>query len=183
MCERFAHPGIARPRKRSSRLCARPTLTTACRRGIGHHVRRREHRWIIDPPRHHQLHPRFRNGVSIGTSNAARSSRGGYDPARNATASRRGAFQRPAREGLRGPSARRPVATASHRSEPPDLYTRRACRPASRRAAPPADLAYVACGRLDAFWELGLALGHGSRSALIQEAGGLVATSSGSGLM
>jgi myo-inositol-1(or 4)-monophosphatase len=37
------------------------------------------------------------------------------------------------------------------------------------------DLAYVACGRLDAFWELGLAPWDMAAGALlIQEAGGLV---------
>jgi myo-inositol-1(or 4)-monophosphatase len=44
-----------------------------------------------------------------------------------------------------------------------------------RAGAASLDLAYVACGRLDAFWELGLAPWDMAAGALlIQEAGGLV---------
>jgi myo-inositol-1(or 4)-monophosphatase len=44
-----------------------------------------------------------------------------------------------------------------------------------RAGAAALDLAYVACGRLDAFWELGLAPWDMAAGALlIQEAGGLV---------
>ena len=49
-----------------------------------------------------------------------------------------------------------------------------------RAGAAALDLAYVACGRLDAFWELGLAPWDMAAGALlIQEAGGLVADLSG----
>ena len=45
-----------------------------------------------------------------------------------------------------------------------------------RAGAAALDLAYVACGRLDAFWELGLSKWDMAAGALmIQEAGGLVA--------
>jgi myo-inositol-1(or 4)-monophosphatase len=45
-----------------------------------------------------------------------------------------------------------------------------------RAGAAALDLAYVACGRLDAFWELGLAPWDMAAGALlVQEAGGLVA--------
>jgi myo-inositol-1(or 4)-monophosphatase len=63
-----------------------------------------------------------------------------------------------------------------------DLYTRqlqtmmRSCSGVRRAGAAALDLAYVACGRLDAFWELGLAPWDMAAGALlIQEAGGLVA--------
>ena len=49
-----------------------------------------------------------------------------------------------------------------------------------RAGAAALDLAYVACGRLDAFWELGLAPWDMAAGALlIQEAGGLVADITG----
>ena len=49
-----------------------------------------------------------------------------------------------------------------------------------RAGAAALDLSYVACGRLDAFWELGLAPWDMAAGALlIQEAGGLVADLSG----
>ena len=49
-----------------------------------------------------------------------------------------------------------------------------------RAGAAALDLAYVACGRLDAFWELGLAPWDMAAGALlIAEAGGLVADTSG----
>jgi myo-inositol-1(or 4)-monophosphatase len=67
-----------------------------------------------------------------------------------------------------------------------DLYTRqlkRLMRTSSgvRRAGAAAlDLAYVACGRLDAFWELGLAKWDMAAGALlIAEAGGLIADVTG----
>ena len=63
-----------------------------------------------------------------------------------------------------------------------DLYTRqlqtmmKTCAGVRRAGAAALDLAYVACGRLDAFWELGLAPWDMAAGALlIQEAGGLVA--------
>ncbi len=63
-----------------------------------------------------------------------------------------------------------------------DLYTRqlqtmmKTCAGVRRAGAAALDLAYVACGRLDAFWELGLSPWDMAAGALlIQEAGGLVA--------
>ena len=62
-----------------------------------------------------------------------------------------------------------------------DLYTRqlqsmmRSSSGVRRAGAAALDLAYVACGRLDAFWELGLAPWDMAAGVLlIQEAGGLV---------
>jgi myo-inositol-1(or 4)-monophosphatase len=62
-----------------------------------------------------------------------------------------------------------------------DLYMRqlqammRTCSGVRRAGAAALDLAYVACGRLDAFWELGLAPWDMAAGVLlIQEAGGLV---------
>jgi myo-inositol-1(or 4)-monophosphatase len=69
-----------------------------------------------------------------------------------------------------------------------DLYLKQLRRLMSetsgvRRAGAAAlDLAYVACGRLDAFWELGLSPWDMAAGALlIQEAGGLVGDLSGDG--
>ncbi len=62
-----------------------------------------------------------------------------------------------------------------------ELYTRqlqtlmRTCAGVRRAGAAALDLAYVACGRLDAFWELGLSPWDMAAGALlIAEAGGLV---------
>ena len=62
-----------------------------------------------------------------------------------------------------------------------DLYTRqlqtmmKTCAGVRRAGSAALDLAYVACGRLDAFWELGLSPWDMAAGALlIQEAGGLV---------
>jgi myo-inositol-1(or 4)-monophosphatase len=62
-----------------------------------------------------------------------------------------------------------------------DLYSRQlqtmmqTCSGVRRAGAAALDLAYVACGRLDAFWELGLSPWDMAAGALlIQEAGGLV---------
>ena len=62
-----------------------------------------------------------------------------------------------------------------------DLYTKQLveimkCSSGVRRAGAAAlDLAYVACGRLDAFWEMGLSAWDMAAGALlVQEAGGLV---------
>jgi len=67
-----------------------------------------------------------------------------------------------------------------------DLYSRqlqtlmRTCAGVRRAGAAALDLAYVACGRLDAFWELGLSPWDMAAGALlITEAGGLVADPSG----
>jgi len=62
-----------------------------------------------------------------------------------------------------------------------ELYTRqlqammKSCAGVRRAGAAALDLAYVACGRLDAFWELGLSpWDMAAGSLLITEAGGLV---------
>src|SRR5882672_7177817 len=62
-----------------------------------------------------------------------------------------------------------------------ELYARqlatmmKTCAGVRRAGAAALDLAYVACGRLDAFWELGLSpWDMAAGSLLIQEAGGLV---------
>jgi myo-inositol-1(or 4)-monophosphatase len=62
-----------------------------------------------------------------------------------------------------------------------DLYSRQlrtmmeTCSGVRRAGAAALDLAYVACGRLDAFWELGLSpWDMAAGSLLVQEAGGLV---------
>src|SRR5205823_5593534 len=62
-----------------------------------------------------------------------------------------------------------------------DLYMRqlgtmmKTCSGVRRAGAAALDLAYVACGRLDAFWELGLSPWDMAAGALlIREAGGLV---------
>jgi myo-inositol-1(or 4)-monophosphatase len=62
-----------------------------------------------------------------------------------------------------------------------DLYTRqlqrmmKTCAGVRRAGAAALDLAYVACGRLDAFWELGLSpWDMAAGTLLITEAGGLV---------
>ena len=67
-----------------------------------------------------------------------------------------------------------------------DLYTRQLrffmekSSGVRRAGAAALDLAYVACGRLDAFWELGLAPWDMAAGALlIQEAGGLITDISG----
>ena len=67
-----------------------------------------------------------------------------------------------------------------------ELYMRqlgtmmKTCSGVRRAGAAALDLAYVACGRLDAFWELGLApWDMAAGSLLIQEAGGLVGDLSG----
>jgi len=67
-----------------------------------------------------------------------------------------------------------------------ELYARqlatmmKTCAGVRRAGAAALDLAYVACGRLDAFWELGLSpWDMAAGSLLIQEAGGLVGDLSG----
>ena len=63
-----------------------------------------------------------------------------------------------------------------------DLYTRqlihlmKSCAGVRRAGSAALDFAYVACGRLDAFWEMGLSPWDIAAGALlVQEAGGLVA--------
>ena len=54
------------------------------------------------------------------------------------------------------------------------------CRSIRRDGSAALDLAYVACGRLDAFWELGLnAWDTAGGILLVQEAGGTVTQTNG----
>ena len=111
-----------------------------------------------------------------------------YDPARNElfTASKgRGAFLNDRR--IRVSKATRLTEALVGTGFPfkelsrLELYTRqlqtlmRTCAGVRRAGAAALDLAYVACGRLDAFWELGLSPWDMAAGALlIAEAGGLV---------
>ena len=111
-----------------------------------------------------------------------------YDPARNElfTASKgRGAFLNDRR--IRVSKATRLTEALVGTGFPfkelsrLELYTRqlqtlmRTCAGVRRAGAAALDLAYVACGRLDAFWELGLSPWDMAAGALlIVEAGGLV---------
>jgi myo-inositol-1(or 4)-monophosphatase len=152
---------------------------------------RAEVRWIIDPL---DGTTNFIHGFPQYCVSIAVEQRGAlahavvYDPARNElfTASKgRGAFLNDRR--IRVSKCRRLqdalVGTGFPFKELTrlDLYLRQLKRLMSeasgvRRAGAAAlDLAYVACGRLDAFWELGLSPWDMAAGALlIQEAGGLV---------
>ena len=150
-----------------------------------------EYRWIIDPldGTTNYIHGFPQYGVSIGIEHrGALAHAVVYDPARNElfTASKgRGAFLNDRRvrvskcarlqDALVGTGF--PFKEVSRL----DLYTRQLARfmqtaaGVRRAGAASLDLAYVACGRLDAFWELGLAPWDMAAGALlIQEAGGLV---------
>ena len=153
---------------------------------------RAEYRWIIDPldGTTNFIHGFPQYGVSIGIEHrGALAHAVVYDPARNElfTASKgRGAFLNDRRvrvskcarlqDALVGTGF--PFKEVSRLG----LYTRQLARfmhtsaGVRRAGAASLDLAYVACGRLDAFWELGLAPWDMAAGALlIQEAGGLVA--------
>jgi myo-inositol-1(or 4)-monophosphatase len=150
-----------------------------------------EYRWIIDPldGTTNFIHGFPQYGVSIGIEHRGALTHAViYDPARNElfTASKgRGAFLNDRRvrvskcarlqDALVGTGF--PFKEVSRL----DLYTRQLARfmqtsaGVRRAGAASLDLAYVACGRLDAFWELGLAPWDMAAGALlIQEAGGLV---------
>ena len=150
-----------------------------------------EYRWIIDPldGTTNFIHGFPQYGVSIGIEHrGALAHAVVYDPARNElfTASKgRGAFLNDRRvrvskcarlqDALVGTGF--PFKEVSRL----DLYTKQLARfmqttaGVRRAGAASLDLAYVACGRLDAFWELGLAPWDMAAGALlIQEAGGLV---------
>jgi myo-inositol-1(or 4)-monophosphatase len=152
---------------------------------------RSEYRWVIDPldGTTNFIHGFPQYSVSIGVQHRGAAAHAVvYDPGRNElfTASRgRGAYLNDRRirvskcqklgEALVGTGF--PFKELSR----VDLYMRqlRELMSASaglRRAGSAAlDLAYVACGRLDAFWELGLAPWDMAAGALlIQESGGLV---------
>jgi len=147
--------------------------------------------WIIDPldGTTNFIHGFPQYGVSIGIEHrGALAHAVVYDPARNElfTASKgRGAFLNDRRvrvskcarlhDALVGTGF--PFKEVSRL----DLYTKQLARfmqtaaGVRRAGAASLDLAYVACGRLDAFWELGLAPWDMAAGALlIQEAGGLV---------
>src|SRR2546425_401174 len=157
---------------------------------------KQEYRWIIDPldGTTNFIHGFPQYCVSIGVEHRGALAHGVvYDPVKNElfTASRgRGAFLNDRRirvskctrlkESLVGTGF--PFKELSRL----DLYTgqlRNLIQDSAgvRRAGAAAlDLAYVACGRLDAFWEMGLSPWDMAAGALlIQEAGGLVGDFSG----
>ena len=150
-----------------------------------------EHVWIIDPldGTTNFIHGFPQYCVSIGIkSRGALAHAVIYDPGRNElfTASKgRGAFLNDRR--IRVSALTRfgdaLVGTGFPFKEVTrlELYTRqlqtmmRTCAGVRRAGAAALDLAYVACGRLDAFWELGLSPWDMAAGALlIVEAGGLV---------
>src|ERR671939_114277 len=150
-----------------------------------------EHVWIIDPldGTTNFIHGFPQYCVSIGIkSRGALAHAVIYDPVKNElfTASKgRGAFLNDRR--IRVSALTRfgdaLVGTGFPFKEVTrlELYTRqlqtmmKSCAGVRRAGAAALDLAYVACGRLDAFWELGLAPWDMAAGALlIQEAGGLV---------
>ena len=150
-----------------------------------------EYRWIIDPldGTTNFIHGFPQYGVSIGIEHrGALAHAVVYDPSRNElfTASKgRGAFLNDRRVRVSKCARLQDalVGTGFPFKELTrvDLYLRQlktlmAGSSGVRRAGAAAlDLAYVACGRLDAFWELGLAPWDMAAGALlIQEAGGLV---------
>ena len=155
-----------------------------------------EYRWIIDPidGTTNFIHGFPQYGVSIGIEHrGALAHAVVYDPVKNElfTASKgRGAFLNDRRvrvskctrlhEALVGTGF--PFKEVSRL----DLYVRQLARlmqtsaGVRRAGAASLDLAYVACGRLDAFWELGLSpWDMAAGTLLIQEAGGLVADLNG----
>src|SRR5438477_347604 len=155
-----------------------------------------EHVWIIDPldGTTNFIHGFPQYCVSIGIrSRGALAHAVIYDPARNElfTASKgRGAFlnDRRIRVSALARFGDALVGTGFPFKEVTrlELYTRqlqtmmRTCAGVRRAGAAALDLAYVACGRLDAFWELGLSAWDMAAGALlVQEAGGLVADPSG----
>ena len=150
-----------------------------------------EHVWIIDPldGTTNFIHGFPQYCVSIGIkSRGALAHAVIYDPARNElfTASKgRGAFlnDRRIRVSALARFGDALVGTGFPFKEVTrlELYTRqlqtmmKTCAGVRRAGAAALDLAYVACGRLDAFWELGLSPWDMAGGALlIQEAGGLV---------
>jgi myo-inositol-1(or 4)-monophosphatase len=150
-----------------------------------------EYRWIIDPldGTTNFIHGFPQYAVSIGIEHrGALAHAVVYDPSRNElfTASKgRGAFLNDRRVRVSKCARLQDalVGTGFPFKELGrlELYTRQlqrmmqTCAGVRRAGAAALDLAYVACGRLDAFWELGLAPWDMAAGALlIQEAGGLV---------
>ncbi|TMH22300.1 MAG: inositol monophosphatase [Betaproteobacteria bacterium] len=127
--------------------------------------------WIIDPldGTTNFIHGFPQYCVSIGIQHrGALAHAVVYDPVRNElfTASKgRGAFLNDRR-----------IRVSTLARFPRQLQTMmKTCAGVRRAGAAALDLAYVACGRLDAFWELGLSPWDMAGGALlIQEAGGLV---------
>jgi myo-inositol-1(or 4)-monophosphatase len=155
-----------------------------------------EYRWIIDPldGTTNFIHGFPQYGVSIGIEHrGALAHAVVYDPLKNElfTASKgRGAFLNDRRvrvsKCVRLQDALVGTGFPFKEVSRLDLYTKQLARfmqtaAGVRRAGAAAlDLAYVACGRLDAFWELGLSPWDMAAGALlIQEAGGLVGDLSG----
>src|SRR5947208_6060931 len=150
-----------------------------------------EYVWIIDPldGTTNFIHGFPQYCVSIGIQHrGALAHAVVYDPVRNElfTASKgRGAFLNDRRIRVstlaRFPEALVGTGFPFKEVTRLELYTRqlqtmmKTCAGVRRAGAAALDLAYVACGRLDAFWELGLSPWDMAGGALlIQEAGGLV---------
>jgi myo-inositol-1(or 4)-monophosphatase len=150
-----------------------------------------EYRWIIDPidGTTNFIHGFPQYGVSIGIEHrGALAHAVVYDPVKNElfTASKgRGAFLNDRRVRVskcaRLQDALLGTGFPFKELDRLGLYTRqlehfmRSTAGVRRAGAASLDLAYVACGRLDGFWELGLApWDMAAGTLLIQEAGGLV---------
>ena len=150
-----------------------------------------EYRWIIDPldGTTNFIHGFPQYGVSIGIEHrGALAHAVVYDPVKNElfTASKgRGAFLNDRRvrvsKCVRLQEALIGTGLPFKEVERLELYGRQLARfmrtsaGVRRAGAASLDLAYVACGRLDGFWELGLSPWDMAAGALlIQEAGGLV---------
>ncbi len=155
-----------------------------------------EYRWIIDPldGTMNYIHGLPQYCVSIGLQHRGAMDQGViYDPAKNElfTASKgRGAFLDDRRIRVTKCANLKDalVGTGFPYKEMPrlDLYCKqlkeimRSASGVRRTGSAALDLAYVAAGRLDAFWELGLSPWDVAAGALmIQEAGGLVGDLSG----
>jgi myo-inositol-1(or 4)-monophosphatase len=150
-----------------------------------------EYTWIIDPldGTTNFIHGFPQYAVSIGLQHRGQITQGVvYDPTRNElfTASRgRGAFlnERRIRVSRRTKLAESLIGTGfpfrqlEHLDEYVRMFKRITESTAGirRPGAAALDLAYVACGRLDGFWEFGLsAWDMAAGSLLIQEAGGML---------
>src|SRR5438477_2879006 len=155
-----------------------------------------EYRWIIDPidGTTNFIHGFPQYCVSIGIEHRGALAHGVvYDPVKNElfTASKgRGAFLNDRRirvsKCIRLEGALVGTGFPFKELRRVDLYLRQLrtmmekTAGVRRAGAAALDLAYVACGRLDAFWELGLSAWDMAAGALlVQEAGGLVADPSG----
>ena len=157
-----------------------------------------EYRWIIDPldGTTNFIHGFPQYAVSIGIEHRGALAHAViYDPIKNElfTASKgRGAFLNDRRvrvsKCVRLQDALVGTGFPFKEVSRLDLYTKQLARfmqtaaGVRRAGAASLDLAYVACGRLDAFWELGLSPWDMAAGALlIQEAGGLVGDLKGEG--